>query len=94
MKKLLRPDQGFVLVMGPEETRGTPLAAWIRGPLRTMARDLLTGSRLRHWGGLDAARVGEMLESHLRGRQDYGLPLFNLLSIVVFLERRRAVPAR
>ena len=70
-----RPKQGFDL----------PLAEWIRGPLRPMANDLMTPERLSRWQGLrpDAAR--EMLDRHLEGKQDFGLPLFNILSVLLFL---------
>jgi asparagine synthase (glutamine-hydrolysing) len=77
-KVLERPKQGFDL----------PLAAWIRGPLRSLARDLLAPRTLRRWEALRTDGVGEMLRLHLDGAQDFGLPLFNLLSIMLFLERR------
>ena len=76
---LRRPKQGFDL----------PLAAWIRGPLRPLARDLLAPGSLRRWEALRPDGVEEMLRLHLAGTQDFGLPLFNLLSIMLFLERRK-----
>jgi len=77
---LRRPKQGFDL----------PLAAWIRDPLRPLARELLAPGSLRRWDALRPEAVAEMLRLHLDGAQDYGLPLFNLLSIMLFLERREA----
>jgi len=76
---LRRPKQGFDL----------PLAAWIRGPLRPLVQDLLAPESLRRWEVLRPDGVREMLRLHLDGAQDYGLPLFNLLSTLLFLERRR-----
>lgn len=76
---LRRPKRGFDL----------PLAAWIRGPLRPLALDLLAPDNLGRWEALRPDGVGEMLRLHLDGAQDFGLPLFNLLSIMLFLERRR-----
>ncbi len=75
---LERPKRGFDL----------PLAAWIRGPLGPLVRDLLTPARLSRWDGLNPAAVGEMLEQHQAAKQDFGLPLFNVLSIMIFLEGR------
>lgn len=72
-----RPKRGFDL----------PLSEWIRGPLEPMARDLLQPSALARWPGLRPAFVLEMLERHLRREQDYGLPLFNILSVMIFLDR-------
>jgi asparagine synthase (glutamine-hydrolysing) len=67
-----------------------PLAAWIRGPLGPLAREAFSAENLRRWPGLRADRAARMLELHLGGRQDFGLPLFNLLSVLIFLERRTA----
>jgi asparagine synthase (glutamine-hydrolysing) len=77
---LRRPKRGFDL----------PLAAWIRGPLRQLVSDLLTPTNLKRWDGLQVEEVGEMLDRHLRGREDFGLPLFNILSIMIFLEGQRS----
>jgi asparagine synthase (glutamine-hydrolysing) len=75
---LRRPKQGFDL----------PLAEWIRGPLAPMACDLLQPGALARWPGISPAVVREMLDRHLRGEQDFGLPLFNVLSVMIYLDRR------
>jgi len=64
-----------------------PLDSWIRGPLRPLATDMLGEVNLSRWAGLDAAAVTEMLAQHLQEKQDFGLPLFNLLSVMIFLDR-------
>ena len=74
---LLRDKHGFDL----------PLDSWIRGPLRERAREALSASSLRAWPGLDARAVEALLQGHLAGEQDFGLPLFNLLSVSLFLAR-------
>jgi asparagine synthase (glutamine-hydrolysing) len=71
-----RPKRGFDL----------PLNSWIRGPLRPMAGDLMTRERLGRWEGLDAAAARSMLDRHLSGKADHGLPLFCILSVMTFLE--------
>ena len=73
-----RPKRGFDL----------PLAAWIRGPLRVLAADTVTPQALGRWPVVDPAAAASMLHEHLSGRRDHGLPLFNLLSILLFLETR------
>ncbi len=72
-----RPKQGFDL----------PLAAWLRGPLRGLASERLDERALRRWPGLDAKEAAGLFARHLSGAEDFGLPLFNLLSISLFLER-------
>jgi len=75
---LRRPKRGFDL----------PLDAWIRGPLRSMVGDLVTGSAAGKLSPLRRDRAAAMVDLHLRGRRDLGLPLFLLTSILLFLERR------
>jgi len=74
---LERPKQGFDL----------PLDGWIRGPLKPLVADTLTRSKLCRWDGLETAGVLRMLERHLGGAQDFGLPLFCILSVMLFLDR-------
>jgi asparagine synthetase B (glutamine-hydrolysing) len=77
---LRRPKQGFDL----------PLAAWLRGPLRDVASALLDQRALARWPGLKVKEASELFTRHLSGAQSFGLPLFNLLSISLFLERHGA----
>ncbi|MBD3868679.1 MAG: asparagine synthase (glutamine-hydrolyzing) [Acidobacteria bacterium] len=75
---LNRPKRGFDL----------PLGDWIRGPLRELTSNMFSDASLARWEGLDAGAARRMLARHLAGGKDLGLPLFNLLSILLFLERR------
>ena len=52
-----RPKSGFSI----------PMAAWLRGPLREWAADLLSPERLRRQGWLDANEVSSVLDTHLNG---------------------------
>ena len=75
-----RPKRGFDL----------PLADWIRGPLRPLVSDTLTPARLSRWDGLAPDAAASMLTRHLDGAQDFGLPLFCLLSIMLFFDQAPA----
>jgi asparagine synthase (glutamine-hydrolysing) len=77
---LERPKQGFDL----------PLAAWLRGPLRDLAATRLDERVLARWPGLNAKEASGLFSRHLSGAQDFGLPVFNLLSVSIFLERHAA----
>jgi asparagine synthase (glutamine-hydrolysing) len=77
---LRRPKQGFDL----------PLASWLRGPLRELAATHLDERRLARWPGLKTKEAAELFSRHLSGGQSFGLPLFNLLSISMFLDRHAA----
>jgi asparagine synthase (glutamine-hydrolysing) len=74
-----RAKQGFDL----------PLAAWIRGPLRSAAEQAIDAAETGLWPELKHHAAREMLDEHLAGKQDHGLPLFLLVSVLSFLEARR-----
>jgi asparagine synthase (glutamine-hydrolysing) len=74
-----RAKQGFDL----------PLAEWIRGPLRSMAEQTLDAAETGLWPELKHRAARRMLDEHLAGKQDHGLPLFLLVSVLTFLEGRR-----
>src|SRR5262249_45473972 len=80
-----RPKQGF----------GIPLAAWLRGPLRGWAEDLLAPERLRRGGHLDAEAVRRGWAPH-HARQARHAPLqWNLLSFQAWSdESPRGKPAQ
>lgn len=64
-----RPKMGF----------GIPIHAWLRGPLRAWAEDLLSADSLRRAGLLDPAPVRELWAQHLSGRHDWGYRLWPVL---------------
>jgi asparagine synthase (glutamine-hydrolysing) len=74
---LSRPKRGFDL----------PLGDWIRGPLLPVVQEMFRPEKFRHWHGLQGEYATSMLKRHLAEEQDLGLPLFNLLSILLFLEK-------
>jgi asparagine synthase (glutamine-hydrolysing) len=64
-----RPKMGF----------GIPLDAWLRGPLRAWAEELLDESRLRLQGFLDPSIVRQRWSEHLSGRRNWQYALWNVL---------------
>ena len=64
-----RPKSGFAV----------PIDAWLRGPLRDWAGDLLSESALRDQGTLDAALVGRWWREHQSGRRLRHHALWNVL---------------
>ncbi len=74
---LRRPKRGFDL----------PLGDWIRGPLLATAREMFRPASFRRWEALDGGAAVDLLDRHLAGEAGLGLPLFNLLSILLFLEK-------
>ena len=77
-----RPKRGFAV----------PLAAWLRGPLRPWADDLLSPASIAAGGVLDTGRVQRLWSQHLGGVADHGTRLWAVLSLVAFL-RAESAPA-
>lgn len=64
-----------------------PLAAWLRGPLRDWAADLLRATRLRTSGLVDAARLDAAWAQHAAGH-DRSAQLWPALMLSAWLEAR------
>ncbi|MGJ5205686.1 asparagine synthase (glutamine-hydrolyzing) [Bradyrhizobium sp. HKCCYLR20261] len=64
-----RPKTGFSI----------PIDAWLRGPLKSWAADLLSSSRLQRQGLFDPARVTRMFDEHLSRRHNHAYWLWNVL---------------
>ncbi|MBR0695039.1 asparagine synthase (glutamine-hydrolyzing) [Bradyrhizobium lablabi] len=71
-----RPKQGF----------DVPIGAWLRGPLRSWAADLISESRLRNQHLLDPARVQNCWLEHLDGRRDHSRTLWAVLMLQSWLD--------
>lgn len=71
-----RPKMGFSI----------PLDAWLRGPLRDWAEDLLAEDRLERQGYLNTQMVRMQWRTHLAGRASYGNRLWSVLMFQAWLE--------
>jgi asparagine synthase (glutamine-hydrolysing) len=74
-----RPKQGF----------GVPVDAWLRGPLRAWAEELLDERRLREQGLLDPRPVRAAWHDHLAGRGHWQHHLWAVLMLQSWLDDAR-----
>lgn len=74
-----RPKQGF----------DVPTGAWLKGPLRAWASDLIAGVRRSGDGILDSARIDACWRNHIDGRQDRARDLWPVLMFQAWRDESR-----
>jgi asparagine synthase (glutamine-hydrolysing) len=77
-----RPKQGF----------NVPIGAWLTGPLRDWAQDLLDLSKLQRTGFFDSGRVESCWQEHLSGRRDRASELWAVLMVQAWLDSLGSPP--
>ena len=75
-KLIERPKMGF----------GVPLDAWLRGPLREWAEELLAEDRLKSEGFMNPVPVRKNWNEHLTGRRNWAYHLWGVLMFQAWLE--------
>jgi asparagine synthase (glutamine-hydrolysing) len=69
-----------------------PAAAWLRGELEPLARELLAPARVRAQGYFEPAAVTRLLDEHVARRQDHSRQLWGLISFSLWAEQLAASP--
>lgn len=76
------------LVERPKAGFGVPLSAWLRGPLRPWAEQMLDTASLRREGLFDPASIRRHWDEHVHGRRDWGFMLWTVLMFSAWLEQK------
>jgi asparagine synthase (glutamine-hydrolysing) len=64
-----------------------PAAAWLRGELEPLARDLLSPERTRGQGFFEPAAVTSLLDDHIARRDDHSRQLWGLMCFSLWAEQ-------
>jgi asparagine synthase (glutamine-hydrolysing) len=78
-----RPKMGF----------GVPISAWLRGPLREWAENLLDERRLRDQGLLDVGSVRQRWTEHTKGAREWHYSLWGILMFEAWVDAAEAADA-
>jgi asparagine synthase (glutamine-hydrolysing) len=73
---------------------GVPVAEWLKGRLRPLARDLLSPARLARHGLFDPAYVARLQDEHERGQANHRKLLWTLLVFELWHESFVETPRR
>ena len=69
---------------GPKRGFCAPAAAWLRGPLLPLARDILAGETLARQGYFRPTAVHSLLDRHVERREDLSRPLWALIAFTLW----------
>jgi asparagine synthase (glutamine-hydrolysing) len=70
-----------------------PAAAWLRGELEPLARELLAPDRIRRQGYFEPAVVTGLLDQHVARRHDHSRQLWGLISFSLWAEPTESLAA-
>lgn len=81
------------LIDRPKRGLSVPLAAWLRGPLKDWAQELLGEDRLEHEGYLYPDPIRQKWHEHLSGKRNHQYALWNVLMFQAWLEHEHKYEA-
>jgi asparagine synthase (glutamine-hydrolysing) len=89
LRRLLRRHVPAEILARPKHGFNVPVGAWLRGPLRPWAEDLMAEPRLRRHGLLDPLATRRCLLRHITGEPGQDYRLWAILMVQAWLESAR-----
>ncbi len=94
LKRAIAPLVPRFVTRRPKKGFGVPIAEWLKGRLRPLARDLLSPARLARHGLFDPAYVARLQDEHERGAANHRKLLWTLLVFELWHESFVETPRR
>ncbi|HVG30798.1 MAG TPA: asparagine synthase (glutamine-hydrolyzing) [Pyrinomonadaceae bacterium] len=94
LKRAIAPLVPAFVTGRPKKGFGVPVAEWLKGRLRPLARDLLSPARLARHGLFDPAYVARLQDEHERGQANHRKLLWTLLAFELWHESFVETPRR
>jgi len=88
LRRVLERHMPRSLFERPKHGFGIPIDAWLRGPLREWAEDLLAEQRLKREGYFDPVPVRAALRDHLAGTRNTQYQLWTVLMFQSWLDQQ------
>ena len=86
LRKAVEPLLPEEILTGPKRGFSIPAAAWLRGELQPLVRELLSPAEVARQGYFDPAAVTRVIEEHVSGRANRSRHLWTLLCFAVWAE--------
>ena len=86
LRQALAPLLPKQILRGPKQGFSIPVAAWLRGPLQSFAREVLSAESLTRQGWLDPATVTALLDRHCAGEEDLSRQLWGLIAFTLWFD--------
>jgi len=84
LRELAGRGYGVDIAHARKQGFSVPIHAWLRGPARALAEDLLSTTSVGCVDVLDADAVQRALRQHMDGRRSYGFELWGLMVFVAW----------
>ena len=86
LKQAMAPKLGREVVDRKKKGFGVPIAAWLKGPLRSWAESLISEGAIKKWGLFNPGKVRQLWYDHLNGRCDNRKSLWSIAVIQLWME--------